>query len=267
MITKTSIGIILVKPGYLNNPPEALLVHKRYTYAFNEFINGNYIYLHHNPSKYFTKKNNTIMSVEVLLEQMTTDELLDIMSLNFEQMWYRLCLNVINTDIYYLKKYNKFKTEFLDYDGGKKLISMIKNTKLRGSLLWEIPKGRKTDSRESDIDCAMRELEEEAGIKRDLYKIIPNIKKKVSYISNCVKYVFIYFIGIANIKLLKLRNSHKIYQMQNLLCNDIREISEIGWFNSQYIKLFDNGSGHLENVIKPTFKIVKKYIKKEIILI
>ena len=259
MITKTSIGIILVKPGGLNNPPEALLVHKRYTYAFNEFINGNYIYLHNNPSKYFIKKNYTIMSVDMLLEQMTTDELLDIMSLNFEQMWYRLCLSVSNTDPYYLKKYNKFKTEFLDYDSGKKLISMIKNTKLRGNLLWEIPKGRKSDSRESDIDCAMRELEEEAGIKRDLYKIIPNIKKKISYISNCVKYVFIYFIGIANIKLLKMRNTHKIYQAQNLLCNDIGEISEIGWFNMQYIKLLDNGSKHLECVIKPAFKIVKSH--------
>ena len=57
-----------------------------------------------------------------------------------------------------------------------------------------------------------------------------------------------------------MRNTHKIYQAQNLLCNDIREISEIGWFNMQYIKLFDNGSKHLECVIKPAFKIVKLFL-------
>jgi len=266
MITKTSIGIILVKSGYLNCPPEALLVHKRYTYAFNEFVNGNYIYLHHNSSKFFIKKNYTIMSVDALLEKMTTDELLDIMSLNFEQMWYRICLSIDKTDLYYIKKYNKFKTEFLDFDNGKKLISMIKNTKFRGQLLWEIPKGRKINNKESDIDCAIREVEEETGIKKEFYKIIPNVKKKVSYISNGVKYVFIYFLGIVDAKLIKSRIGYKLYQRQNLLTNDIREISEVGWFNMQYIKLFDNGSKHLENVIKPAFNIVKKYIKNDLLI-
>ena len=260
MLTKTSIGIILIKEGSLNSPPEVLLVHKRYTYAFNEFVNGNYIYLHNDDSKFFLKKRNIIMSVESLLEQMTTDELLDIMSLNFEQLWYRLCLDVKKEDPYYIKKYNKFNSEFLEYDGGKKLINMIKNVKIRGALLWEVPKGRKLNNKETDLECAIREVEEETGINKDYYKILPNIKKKVSYVSNGIKYVFIYFIAIGNIKLLRNRLSSKIYQTQ-LLSNDIREISEIGWFNLQYLKLFDNGRGHLESLIKPCFNIIKKYIK------
>ena len=160
----------------------------------------------------------------------------------------------------FYKKYNKFNTEFIEYDGGKKLINMIRGIKIRGSLLWEVPKGRKINNKESDLECAIREVEEEAGIKKEYYKIIPNIKKKVSYISNGVKYVFIYFIAIGNIKLLRNRISSKIYQTQ-LLSNDIREISEIGWFNLQYLKLFDNSQGHLESLIKPCFNIVKKYIK------
>jgi ADP-ribose pyrophosphatase YjhB (NUDIX family) len=263
MITKTSIGIILVNLGNVNYSSEVLLVHKRYTYEFNEFVNGNYIYLHNDPSKFFIKKKYTIMSVEALLEHMTTDELLDIMSLNFEQMWYRICLNVDKEDPFYIKKFNKFKTEFLDYDNGKKLINMIKNTKFRGTLLWEIPKGRKVNNKESDIDCAIREVEEETGIKKEDYKIIPNIKKKVSYISNNVKYVFIYFIGIINNTFMKRRASANIYQRQSLL-KDIREISDIGWFNMQYIKLFDNGNNQLEYVIKPSIKIVKNFVKYSI---
>jgi 8-oxo-dGTP pyrophosphatase MutT (NUDIX family) len=260
MLTKTSIGIILIKQGLLNSPPEVLLVHKRYTYAFNDFINGNYIYLHHNDSKMFLKKKNPILSLESLLEQMTTSELLDIMSLNFEQMWYRVCLDVKTDDPYYIKKYNKFHSEFIKFDNGKKLINLIKNTKIRGMLLWEVPKGRKNDSKETDLECAVREVEEETGITKEYYRIIPNIKKKISYVSNGIKYVFVYFIAIANIKLLRNRLGSKIYQTQKL-SRDIREVSEIGWFNLQYLKLLDNGTGYLENLIKPCFNLVKKYLK------
>jgi 8-oxo-dGTP pyrophosphatase MutT (NUDIX family) len=265
MLTKTSIGIILVKPGAINFPPEVLLVHKRYTYVFHDFVNGNYIYLQHNNNSFFLKKKYTILSVEALLEQMTTDELLDILSLNFEQMWYRINLTVDKTDPIYIKKYNKFKNEFLNFDNGKKLTSIIKSIKSRGTLLWEIPKGRKLHNiKESDLECAMREVEEETGIKKSHYEIIPNIKKKISYISNNVKYIFIYFVAFTNAKIIKNRNqlSAKIYQSHTIESNDIREISEIGWFNIQYIKLFDNGSGHLFNVIKPAFAIVKNYLKK-----
>jgi 8-oxo-dGTP pyrophosphatase MutT (NUDIX family) len=265
MLTKTSIGIILVKPGSIKFPPEVLLVHKRHTYVFNDFVNGNYIYLHHNANNFFLKKKYTIMSVETLLEQMTTDELLDILSLNFEQMWYRIHLSVDKTDPIYIKKYNKFKSEFLHFDNGAKLISIINSIRGRGTLLWEVPKGRKLyNIKESDLECAMRELEEETGIIKSNYEIIPNVKKKVSYISNNVKYIFIYFIAFTNAKIIKNRNrlNAKIYESQTIGSNDIREVSEIGWFNLQYIKLFDNGSGHLYNIIKPAFNIVKNYLKK-----
>uniref|UniRef100_A0A6C0I2H4 Nudix hydrolase domain-containing protein n=1 Tax=viral metagenome TaxID=1070528 RepID=A0A6C0I2H4_9ZZZZ len=265
MLTKTSIGIILIKPGSIKFPPEVLLVHKRYTYVFSDFVNGNYIYLHHNNNSFFLKKKYTIMSVEALLEQMTTDELLDILSLNFEQMWYRINLSVDKTDPVYIKKYNKFKLEFLHFDNGAKLTSIIKSIRSRGSLLWEVPKGRKSnDIKESDLECAMREIEEETGITKSHYEIIPNVKKKVSYISNNVKYIFIYFVAFTNAKIIKSRNqlNGKIYQSNTIESNDIREVSEIGWFNLQYIKLFDNGSGHLYNIIKPSFAIVKNYLKK-----
>lgn len=265
MLTKTSIGIILVKPGSIKFPPEVLLVHKRHTYVFSDFVNGNYIYLHHNTNNFFLKKKYTIMSLETLLEQMTTDELLDILSLNFEQIWYRIHLSVDKTDPIYIKKYNKFKSEFLYFDNGAKLTSIINSIRGRGTLLWEVPKGRKLyNIKESDLECAMREIEEETGITKSHYEIIPNVKKKISYISNNVKYIFIYFVAFTNAKIIKTRNrlNAKIYESQTIGSNDIREVSEIGWFNLQYIKLFDNGSGHLFNIIKPAFAIVKNYLKK-----
>ena len=62
---------------------------------------------------------------------------------------------------------------------------------------------------------------------------------------------------------MKRRASANIYQRQSLL-KDIREISDIGWFNMQYIKLFDNGNNQLESVIKPSIKIVKNFVKYNI---
>ena len=66
-VTKISIGIIIIRIN--NKQPEVLLINKRCTYAFSEFICGNY--------KTYNNK------IEYILEQMTTEELLDIWSLNF----------------------------------------------------------------------------------------------------------------------------------------------------------------------------------------
>ena len=244
MITKTSIGIIIVKFNTKTNCPEVLLVHKRYTYAFNEFISGNYV----------LKSPNSPYSIESLLEQMTTDELLDIWSLNFEQIWFRLCLNVNKQDIFYNKKYIKFQSAFMQ-DGGKYLKKLIENIRNKGTLLWEVPKGRKNNNKESDLSCALREVEEETGIKKHQYNLIPNVSRKISFISYGVRYVCIYFIAIA------IQNLYNL-QFPNLKNIDkLQEVLEIRWFDIHYLRLFDNGKKRLESLIIPAFNLAKKYIR------
>ena len=41
--TKTSIGIILCRKNVNTGRPEVLLAHKRYTYAFADFVHGKYV--------------------------------------------------------------------------------------------------------------------------------------------------------------------------------------------------------------------------------
>lgn len=236
IVTKTSIGIIIIKIN--GTQPEALLVHKRCTYAFNEFIYGNY--------KSYSK-------IETILEQMTTEELLDIWSLNFEQMWYRYCLNVNKQDIFYNKKCAKFQSTFM-HDGGIKLRKLIENTTIKGNLLWEVPKGRKLNIKETDINCAMREVEEETGIKKNQYNLIPNAKRKVSFISCGVKYICIYHIALANNL---LTCEHKILKnLKNL--NRIQEVFEIKWYDIHNLRLLDSITGKkwLESLISPAFRLV-----------
>ena len=245
IVTKTSIGIIIIKLN--NTQPEVLLVHKRCTYAFNEFIFGNY--------KSYTK-------IETILEQMTTEELLDIWSLNFEQMWYRYCLDVNKQDVFYNKKYTKFQFTFMQ-DGGIRLRKLVENTTSRGVLLWEVPKGRKANNKESDINCAIREVEEETGIKKCQYTLIPNAKRKVSFISCGVKYVCIYHIAFANESLSRINLEYKLLKNLKSL-NRIQEVFEIKWYNIHNLRLFDLAAGKkwLESLISPAFRLILNIKRK-----
>ena len=107
---KKSFGVILCKINYITNNPEVLLVHKRYTYAYTTFVYGKYS----KPNIWPKFNNGYILNI---LSQMTVNELLDIWSLNFEQMWYRISLQNINDELY-KKKYNKFYNTFIKFDNG-----------------------------------------------------------------------------------------------------------------------------------------------------
>ena len=80
--TKTSVGIILCRKNENTRRPEVLLVHKRYTYAFAEFVHGRY---QRGPRPTAAVGPGTSFVTE-LLDCMSREELLDIYSLNFSQM-------------------------------------------------------------------------------------------------------------------------------------------------------------------------------------
>ena len=241
---KRSIGIILCNysPGKM---PEVLLVHKRYTYAFMEFVHGKYAHCRYGITEIHK-------SVAKLLTNMTCEELLIIWSLNFQQMWYHIWLDdTLNKELFQ-RKNCKFQSIFMRADGGESLRKLIKNIRAVGTLLWEIPKGKHSNSREEDINCAVRELYEETGVNKNSYRILPNIKKNISYISNGNKYEFIYYVAIANSKTL-----HRHPTIRDI--NHIAEISEVKWHNIEQIRVI-NTNPQLQVMIKSVFNYVKKYI-------
>ena len=246
---KKSYGIILCKINSVTNRPETLLVHKRYTYAYSMFIHGKY-----------SRPNiwpKTSMSFAInILNQMTLEELLDIWSLDFRQMWYRIWLNKYDTELFQ-KKYTKFYMSFIKNDGGALLRRTIQQIRNYNTLQWEVPKGRPLDSQESNIHCAIREIKEETGLNKTDYTIIPNVKRYVNYISLGTRYICTYYIAIIN-------PSIKYYN--NTILKDINNISEVGdtkWFDIDKIRSIDGYKKHLESLIAPSFKIVKKYISNK----
>jgi len=239
LIQKASIGIACL--SYINEVPHILMVCKRYTYGFIDFILGKY--------QHGDIKNNKYIKLTLmrLFNKMTNDEKLDILSLNFSQMWYRIWLHdtKINNQYYVYK--NKFESMFC-VDKGKKLKKLIeKSTSIH--KIWEIPKGRKKSNVESDLNCAIREFSEETNISKRQYRIIPNIKKVYSYTSdNNTTYTNTYYLAMTKQEIVPVINFNTQEQ--------INEICDIRWMDLASVRLIDNNC-RLEPFIKNIFKTIK----------
>lgn len=243
---KKSYGIILCKINNITNKLEVLLVHKRYTYAYSMFVHGKY-----------TKPNiwpkTSMQFIINLLSQMTLEELLDIWSLDFKQMWYRIWLNTnCDTDLY-KRKCSKFCVSFIKNDNGAYLRSLIQQVRNYNFLHWEVPKGRAKNIQETNLACAIREIKEETGLNKIDYTIIPNVKRYVNYVSLGTRYVCTYYIAIINPNI-RYFNTSILHSISNLT-----EISETKWFDIDKLRIVDDHKKHLESLIKPAFKLVKKF--------
>jgi 8-oxo-dGTP pyrophosphatase MutT (NUDIX family) len=164
MKTKISYGIALCRNNKeKNNAVEIVLIKKRYSYHYQSFVMGHY-------------KKNDYQYIKYLLDHMSFSEKMDIMSMQFNHMWYRIWLNNPEkyyniTDMYkyemgisdsermsfgdrtsnirmhkmYFQKKNKFEQNFRSKSDIQMLRSLIYQS-TSSELIWEIPKGRKNSS-------------------------------------------------------------------------------------------------------------------------
>lgn len=237
--TKTSYGIILCRINPDSRRVETCMVRKRYTYAFSNFMFGRY------------KSSNN--GLQKMLDQMTAEELSEIWSLDFDRLWYRIWLNTIQ-NAFYNKMKSKFQTQFLR-DKGASLKQLLKQSKGTGTDLWEIPKGKKTNTLESDINCAIRELQEETNIGKTCYRIIPTIKKETTFMSMGIKYVNIYFVAVAYPWISKQDLNHVRHTG---LLEQKGEIHSVRWMDIEHVRLIDTKKKHNEALLAPVFRFVKK---------
>jgi 8-oxo-dGTP pyrophosphatase MutT (NUDIX family) len=232
---KISLGIACCR--FNGNKQEILLVCKRYTYAFNTFAHG----------KYNSNSNADLIS---LFNGMTIDEKLDILSLNFTQIWYRLWLNSSRNNISYFAAKNKFESTFVA-DGGSRLKKLIAKSS-NSHKVWEIPKGRKKNKSESDIHCAIREFCEETNLQKKNYKIFPWAQRTYSFIDAGVNYINTYYLAFTK---------HNVEPRVNFGTHEqVNEISDIRWMSIEDIRHIDVSS-RLENFVRPIFNFMKKHMK------
>jgi 8-oxo-dGTP pyrophosphatase MutT (NUDIX family) len=245
--TKVSFGVILTRINAASRRPEAILVRGRYSYEYAEFVHGRY-----------SRKN--VRAVGALLDAMSVNERLDIYSLDFAQMWYRVWLTTERRELFN-KKLAKFQTAWMRDDSGECLRRLIQASRTApgggaqrgGGARWEFPKGKRQSNREPDLNCAIREFAEEAGIAKRDYQLLPEFKRRVSYVHMGVRYVNVYYAAVA-------RRDLRLFLDFRVL-DQVAEVSEVRWMDIEQIRLIDTPARRLEKTVAPAFKYVKRHVR------
>lgn len=168
------------------NGYEVALVRRRYTYEFRIFAYGDYKM--YKPPRMGPDLN----ALSALLSKMTVDEKLLILTWDFDRIWYKIWLsNTLPPDI------QREKFSRLINTVGKETLTCLINNSNSVDPIWELPKGRK-DLLESDIECAVRELGEETGIKRNMYIIHLNEYIRVNLRDMGSNYTMKYWSALMN---------------------------------------------------------------------
>ena len=211
----TSLGIICYRINKEINQLEYLLICRKDSLGYTEFLRGKYKL---NDEKYLIQ----------LFSEMTKDEVHRLLTKDFDTLWTNLWLNV-NTK-YYINEYHKCKEKFKNFMSNRveNIINIINQVEFFwNEPEWGFPKGRRNKN-EDDLTSAIREFIEETGLKLNDFKIIENIKplEEIFIGSNNIKYKHIYYIAKCNKLDLNVSiNKNKPEQY----C----EISKIEWLSYQ----------------------------------
>ena len=218
--------------------PEILLICKRNTYAYIQFVQG----------KYDATRDESIIH---LMNGMTVDEKHDLNSLRFEQIWYRIWLDKRSVMSSYHPARFKFETTFKS-DGGLRMKNLLARS-LTGHRLWEIPKGKRDDRSEPEICTAVREFQEETGVKKHQYRVHIDARRTYEYDAEGATYVNVYFPAFLT--------TDDIPRPQFGRRHQVDEICDIRWMNIDEIKVNDF-AGRLVPLIRPIFAYMKKYARR-----
>ena len=216
----TSLGVIVYKKND-NNKREYLMIRRRDTLGFVEFMRGKY-------------NLSNCSYVYELFSIMTESERVRLVERDFDVLWNELWMNK-NTRQYHneyensKKKFNKLKRGFftkLDNETNEfiSLDIIHKNEPIKWQEPeWGFPKGRRM-LKESDIECATREFREETGLEDTDYTICEELGRieETFYGTNNIRYRHIYFIG--------MWNSTKEVTVDKTNFSQVSEIGNIAWF-------------------------------------
>ena len=183
-----------------NDSIKFLLVNRRHSLNYIDFIRGNY-------------HINDIDKINNMCSLMSSDEINMIKTNSFTTLWYNLWLkNAYKKK--YLEEMNLSKKKFTTLiESG--ILDNIKSE--YSSTEWEIPKGRK-NLNETNLHCAMREFDEETSLCDKDYNIL-----------SCLDPIHDVFIGTNN-KEYKHIFYTALYNNINININyKNNEIEEVRW--------------------------------------
>jgi len=186
----TSYGIILFRVS--NKGKQFLMIRRKDTFGYIDFIRGKY-------SPY------NIEHVQNIINEMSTIEKDRILNNSFDTLWKLMWGDILNTqyrneELISSKKFDTIKNGLLLNNNNVSLDYFVKNSSTNWcETEWEFPKGRK-NYQDKDLDCAVREFEEETGILKQNINIIENILPfEETFIgTNYKSYKHKYFLAFMN---------------------------------------------------------------------
>lgn len=260
-VIKKSYGIIVCRRNVRTRAWEVLAVKKRNTYAFVEFI-----LKRHN--------RNDEKKILYLLNNMTYDEKVDLLSLNFGQIWHRFQLlnpdskvhgAYINQNINLsLEDYEKYKIRKANFektflsDKGKLLRKLISRS--HNSINnWELPKGRQNGP-EKILNCAIRETTEETGLRPVDYRLLVD-EELLCLVqpTPTVRYESYYYVAVIH----DPRYNPRVPERMEV--GKPSEIAEIKWMTLSKIQVVDDNE-KLSRIVNTAFKIVRSKYKYDRLL-
>lgn len=223
----TSYGVLLL--SNIDKNPKLIMIQRKDSLCYIEIIRGKY----------------TLETFDIYIERISNQELNDIKTKSFDELWKKLWLLDDIKETKYMREYERSKRLFESIDKTK-----LKPTKYNETE-WEIPKGKK-NGRELNYVSAKRELEEETNIKSNDYELIINISPFVEEFrgENEVNYRNIYYIGICknteNIYI-NPKNRDQILEIKNVeLCDRKTAISKIRDYNVSKIEIINKVFNFIE---------------------
>lgn len=190
-----------------------LMIRRKNTLGYIEFIRGRY-------------ESNDADSIISLFQQMVKTEIELIKKNEIDELWKMLWSSGCESKIYECEfkqsqeKFNKLKNGECKYD----LYFFIKNVQPEYKTPeWGFPKGRR-NFYEKNLNCAIREFNEETGCDVGDYKILKRLHSlnEVFLGTNEIKYKHIYYTSINNTTKNITINKNNLKQCE--------EIGDIGWF-------------------------------------
>ena len=150
-------------------------------------------------------------------------------------------------------KFNKLKKGIMYKNNLYTLSSIDKHSPIiYDSPEWGFPKGRR-NLNESDFNCAIREFEEETGLKKDDYSVldIPKINETFKG-SNKITYRHTYYFAILNNSDIDI---HKLKIHKS-------EVSNIGLYSyNEGLNLIRPYSREKKDILKEAHIIIKNHFK------
>ena len=190
-----------------------LMIQRRDSLGFIEIIRGKY-------------KLTDTDYIQYHINTMTAEEHHKILTQDFETLWNQLWGAPKEQSQTYKNDKESAKEKFDALRSGTpSLECMIQNvTKPWTSAEWGFPKGRR-DPRESELQCALRELKEETGIYEKDIIFIRNLESlsETFFGSNHIHYCHRYYIF--------MYNSNKELRYDTTNFHMAQEIGDLGWFS------------------------------------